>query len=585
MAPIVLYTDIISGPNTGGENNKGIYLSVFGKNFGTSGLGTSTKVFINNVEVDNYRYLGASKGRTDIQQITVQIGAIGNPAAGSPLPIKVSVNGIDSNTDKTFIVNPGNIYFVNNVSGVDTADTTTGGTFAAPFKTVQKSAGANINFAITSAASAGAWGRVRAGDFIVIRGTGTPYTVNQATGANVGFNGYFFRALNKSGCAIGTLCPLGGGTTSGPITLMGYPAEDVFINDPYAATGGAGAISSASSTRIQEGKGHWITIANLRVESGNSNGAVNTQAGGSNWRIVNNELTCADAVNNPAAFAGGIAGNAGAAAMAPGPSQGSFYLGNYVHDVFSGPDAGIGRIQAHPLQHHGIYIDGSGIYDVGYNRIENIRGGNGLQTYTDGTNGTPFVDGVSFHHNVIRNVAKHGINIADQTRNGIKIWNNVVYDIDQAGLRFNTTNLVDAKIYNNTFYNTNRIGSASIGSIQNDWNLGPNAVDIRNNIFVPINGIYSYSGFAGAGTVTNNLWFGGTGTNPASTYSTSSLTVNPLFVSTANFRLSGGSPAIDTGTSAVSALVIDDYDVVSPTTFSRTLRPRGVGYDIGAFEK
>ena len=134
--PVVFYTDIVSGPNIGGENNKGIYLSIFGKNFAASaGMGTTTKVFINNVEIDNYRYLGVSKGRTDIQQITVQIGAVGNPAA-VPLPIKVSVSGVDSNTDKTFTVTPGTIYFVNNVSGVDTTTTNTGGTFAAPFRSI-----------------------------------------------------------------------------------------------------------------------------------------------------------------------------------------------------------------------------------------------------------------------------------------------------------------------------------------------------------------------------------------------------------------------------------------------------------------
>src|SRR5664279_1832881 len=71
--PLVLYTDLASGPNTGGENNRGMYLSVFGTNFGSSaGKGTSTKVFIGGVEVAEYRYLGPSMGRPDIQQITVQ---------------------------------------------------------------------------------------------------------------------------------------------------------------------------------------------------------------------------------------------------------------------------------------------------------------------------------------------------------------------------------------------------------------------------------------------------------------------------------------------------------------------------------
>ena len=85
-APHVSYTDIVSGPNNGGENGKGIYLSIFGTDFGSAGLGSTVKVFINNVEVDNYRYLGASKGRPDIQQITVQVGALGNPTPGTALP-------------------------------------------------------------------------------------------------------------------------------------------------------------------------------------------------------------------------------------------------------------------------------------------------------------------------------------------------------------------------------------------------------------------------------------------------------------------------------------------------------------------
>ena len=40
-APVIFYTDIISGPNTGGENNQGAYLTLFGKGFGAT-RGTAT---------------------------------------------------------------------------------------------------------------------------------------------------------------------------------------------------------------------------------------------------------------------------------------------------------------------------------------------------------------------------------------------------------------------------------------------------------------------------------------------------------------------------------------------------------------
>lgn len=566
-APVVLYTDITSGPNTGGENNKGIYLSIFGKGFGTTGLGTTTRVFINNVEVDNYRFLGASKGRSDIQQITVQVGALGNPAMGVALPIRVSVSGVDSNSDNTFTVNPGNIYFVNNVSGVDTTTTTTGGTFDAPFRTVQRQAGQRISFGIDTASVSGAWGRVHAGDFIVMRGTGTAWT-------GAGYDNYFLRALNKSGCPLGNFCAQGGGASSGPITLMGYPNEDVFINGAYNSSTDTGTISSADTARIALGMGAWINIVNLRIEGGNHDGAINTQAGGNNWRVVNNDISAATAVNNVNAKAGGIAGDAH---IGTGPGQ--FFLGNNIHDVYNGPDNGTSH-----FENHGIYIDGTGIYEVAYNVIQKIRGGNGIQTYANGTNDNFNIDNLNFHHNIIQDVGKHGINIADGSRNNIRIWNNQVYDTDRAGIRFNSTALASTKVYNNTFYNTNRINSGAVGALMNDEVVSATAFDLRNNIFVPITGLYAAGTFSGKGTFTNNLWFGGGGSNPAASFSTASLQVDPLFVSTAarNLRLQSGSPAVDTGTSSVSGVVTDDFDI---STDSRTSRPRGAGYDMGAFER
>ncbi|MHB8816021.1 MAG: putative Ig domain-containing protein, partial [Steroidobacteraceae bacterium] len=104
-APLILYTDVASGPNSGGENNDGAYLSIFGKNFGSTGLGSTVKVYIGGTEVSGYRYLGPSRGRPDIQEISVQVGSLGSPTPGTALPIKVVVNGVASNTDLTFTVN------------------------------------------------------------------------------------------------------------------------------------------------------------------------------------------------------------------------------------------------------------------------------------------------------------------------------------------------------------------------------------------------------------------------------------------------------------------------------------------------
>jgi hypothetical protein len=572
MTPIVLYTDIASGPNTGGENNKGIYLSVFGKNFGATGLGSTVKVYINNVEVDNYRYLGASRARPDIQQITVQVGALGNPTIRTPLPIKVVVGNLTSNVDKTFTVNPGNIYFVNNSFGVDTADTTTGGTFTNPFKTVQKSGGVGTSFAITSAATGGAWGRVRAGDFIVLRG-GTYKEIGFPNSAAA--EGYFLQTLNKSGCAIGTNCSQGGGSSSGPITVMGFPGETAYI-DRTNTRGNAnfgGGISGADSARHLAGFGAWITVVNLKIESGFTDGPINVQKGdtnplGANWRIVNNELTAYSCATSTLCRAGAIAGG----------GTGNFWVGNYGHDIYDQPDASTS------LENHGIYIGGGGSFEIAYNVFEKILGGNGIQVQSFDTT----VTSLSIHHNVIHDIGKHGLNFAAGVRNGVVVWDNIIYDTDYAGVRFADDLLRGLKLYNNTFYNVGRVGnSASGAALTNDTNVAAGMFDIRNNIFWAnskagynsgcCNGLFG----GGSTTATNNLWFGA-GSAPG--FDTAPRTGNPNFVAAGtNFRLNTGSPAIDSGTSAVSTIVLDDFEVAT-TLLPRTSRPRGGAYDIGAYE-
>jgi hypothetical protein len=540
QAPLLVYTDITSGPNYGGENNKGIYLSLFGKNFGKGGLGSAIKVYIGGVEVAEYRSLGTARARKDIQQLTVQIGALGKPKAGVPLPIKLIVNGVESNSDLTFIVNPGRILYVDNVKGNDA--TALAGDILHPFRHVQ-----------TARLNEGAWGEVRAGDFIVMRGTGTPWTDH-------GYQDYFLRARDKAGSAAD------GTAGSGPISIMGYPGEDVFIYQPYQNETGKlfakGGISAINAQEYQ-GLGQWVTVSNLRIEAGGSNGPINVQIQGSHWRIVNNELTAATAVKNADAKAGGIAGN----------GFGQIWLGNHIHDIYCGP------ANAGPLQNHGIYIDGDGDYEIAYNVIENIYGGSGFQTYVNGTNGSNTTGNVNLHHNLIRAIGKHGINIADGSKQGIKIYNNIITDTQFAGLRFNTTQLNRARIYHNTFYNTNLARKEKYGAIMNDWRLPRDAIDFQNNIIVPSSGTYYTGGTVGfedkIGIINRNFWYGGKGSTQLDAYpQTGEL---QFVVDGQDFHLRPESWAVDAGSPTVSRIVTNDYDIT-------TRRPQGLGFDIGAFE-
>jgi len=538
--PLVLYTDIESGPITGGERNQGIYLSIFGKNLGESAgreASASTHVYVNDTEVASYRYFGASRGRAEIKQITVQLGAIPNPKPGLPLPIKVVVGGAPSNTDHTFTVAPGAIFFVDNEKGNDA--TGVAGDIAHPFRYVQ-----------LPDVGRGVFNLLRPGDFVVMRGTATPWQ-------DLGSDSYFIKFLHKGGTPFTQ-----GAKYSGPITITGYPGESASILLPHS-TGAKGAISGVDGQAYPgTNDGKYITISNLEIDTGGDNGAVNLQVHGDFWRVVNNDIAAKTADSK--AKAGGIAGN----------GLGAFFYGNHIHDIGGDP-----KVQ----QNHGIYVDGDGTYDIGFNIIERIQGGNGFQIYANGSNGSSFADDVTFHHNSVSEVSKHGLNIADGSRDRIAIFNNVIYNVSYAGIRFNTTSLRGARIYNNTIFNIDTAGSPLYGALTNDWNLRSDALDVENNIFVPNGERRPYSagsvsiGSAGhVGIFRNNLWHNGSGAILFDSHPQSS---DPQFVRTgADFHLaSAASAAVDTGTSGVSTLVKDDYDAT-------VCRPQGRGYDIGAFE-
>src|SRR6185437_1510559 len=537
-APHVLYTDVASGPNSGGENNEGAYLSIFGKNFGSSGLGSTVKVYIGGTEVNSYRYLGPSRGRSDVQQITVQIGSLGSPSAGTALPIKVVVNGVASNTDQTFTVNPGRMLFVSK-SGNDS--TAVAGDINHPYRHVQNG-------------STGAFDVAKPGDTIVMRGTalGSAALTSDPTSAGSAwtdvYNGYFLRFINKNGTAAT------GASGSGPISLIAYPDEDVYIYESYAS-GATGGISGVDTHQYTGGK--YVTVADLRVEAGGQGGPIDVQTAGLNWRVVNNEVTAVTGSSDSHNLEAGIVGS----------GTNSFWVGNHVHDINS----------ASPQEMHGIYIDGQGSYEVAYNWIQNVTDGTGFQVYVDDGYASTTND-VSFHHNMISNVNKYGINIADGSASGFVFYDNVVSGAGWGCLRFNTDTLSGAKIYNNTFQNC--ATRSGYGVVNNDWNFPANALDMENNIFYANTG-GSYSGGSvgmskSDGTITNNLFFNGSAGDDD--WDSHPVTGDPLFVnlglSPPDLHLLTGSAAIGAGSTRVSSVVTTDYD----------LNPRSsTSIDIGAY--
>jgi Periplasmic copper-binding protein (NosD) len=105
-APAILFTDVEAGPVSGGSNNLGVPIAIFGKGFGTT-RGTS-KVTIGGVEVASYLIWGQNNANNSaLDMIVVQPGAIST--SGS---VVVNVGGKLSNADHRFTPSGGKVYYV-----------------------------------------------------------------------------------------------------------------------------------------------------------------------------------------------------------------------------------------------------------------------------------------------------------------------------------------------------------------------------------------------------------------------------------------------------------------------------------------
>ncbi|NOY62941.1 MAG: hypothetical protein GXP10_07310 [Gammaproteobacteria bacterium] len=525
--PQVLYTDVVSGPNSGGENNNGAYLSIFGINLGDpSGLGSNTKVYIGSREVAEYKYMGSSYGRNDVQQISVQVGAVSSGA------VRVEVGGVSSNSDNTFTVQPGKIWYVS-LNGNDATGEI--GNINKPFRRVQ------------TPDRIGVWHDVSPGDFIVLRG---------GDWKDEGANDRFLRTTGNSGSAPdGTL-------GSGPISIVGYPGENVHIFPQRA-----GGIHNRGNAN----EAHWIVIAGLRISGGdgsNVEGPINLQWGSNDWRVINNELfdwfTLETDATSRSARSGGIAGNGNRVKI----------FGNHIHDIW-----GDGQ------RNHGIYFDNDGDptsvedIEVAYNYIHDIKGGNGIQSYGSLSK---YIRGYRVHHNLVLNVAKHGINASNKTDDAY-FYNNIVCNAGGSEFRINSINPSNFRVFNNVFCEL-RSGSHN-NIIANTWTLTSANLIIANNIVYygqDTNDTYVGSGVSsgwGTARFTNNLYYGlnagapSIDENPIGGGDSN----DPLFVDPSNFdfRLLAGSVAIDASSTNIPNVLNDDYFLNS--------RSQGSA-DVGAYE-
>ncbi len=599
LSPRVFYSDLESGPNSGGENNKGVYVTIYGRNFGVAR--GSSKVTIGGGEADNYPIWSDSG-------ITFQLG--GSARTG---PIVVSTSRGASN-GIPFTVRPGKIHFVS-VNGSDHHD----GSFGSPWKTLTK--------AVTS---------IRSGDTIYAM-DGVSQTAPQV-----------FKAA---------LYPTTGGSPEAYNALVAYPGANVTVGDPSSVEGirlslglsvhggpywvFAGLTLRGNHNAVSMTNIHHVRIVGCDISCPNGDGATGCVS-----------FTAGNGIAEHLWFLGNNVHD-----VSQNLPQGSSKL---YHDVYFTTDsnhvvAAWNHIHdsksCRAIQFHSSPVSNfavSGVKDktpleISVTKPHGLAAGRMVQiSKVDGSaaiNGTflvkkvtsplsftiagldgsdvvaaePYQRGgvvstsgfnqfdISIHDNLIHGNACDGINLAtvDPSRGPVRIYNNVIYHVGagphphdgvanyacifvQGGVNRGPAPQGTVEVFNNTCYDAGSADPATAGL----W-AGPNAnspgftVRLRNNIFYSINGEqYLGAGFVShgqpAGLIgSGNLWYGH-GSGPAApTRLTGNVNADPLFLNPAgfDFHLQPRSPAIDAG----SATPVEaDYDGAP--------RPQGSAYDAGAFE-
>ena len=521
--PVILYTDITSGPNTGGENNNGAIVSIFGKNFGNN-LNDIT-VYVGGGQVVRKVYFGPSLGRSDIQQLAVQLGP--SAATGS---IQVFVNGVGSNTDITFTVRSGNIYYAA-VGGNDNNN----GSYSAPWE--------HLDIAKS---------RLSAGDILYAL-DGVAQTAVDSLGGNV----TAIRIVETRGSAVT-------GTEANPIAVVCYPGGTCYIGN--ADTGPTRGINIYFS---------WWTFSGFHIVSNLSNNGSAfailedpSHYGLEGNRLVNCNLTGAYyTVTSHGCSHSRFLGNT----LNPSLHSMFYYTGsgyqaqhdieiawNYAHD---GPTT-----DGFPIK---IYYAPPTGYDCEACRL---------------------VDDVRVHDNLVVNGTRSSFLIGGKDTMGgaykypflqdVLVYNNIVYG-QVSGYAFafsqtqdeeNVESEANYELYNNTVYLGSGYGSNALSITSCKTAI------IKNNAFIQDSGDYIFhqgsesTDWDNDVVVDHNGYYGGIA---VPSEDANPITGNPFFADAVNhnFRLTTNSPYINSG---IPTGIMRDFDGIS--------RPQGSGYDIGAFE-
>jgi hypothetical protein len=525
--PRIFFTDLISGPNSGGESVSGFsgaYVTIYG-NFLGSSQGSST-VTLNGASC--LRVVSWGTTYLQYQKIVVQLGS---SCASGPFAVTTSAGA--SNTDQTFTVQSGHIYCVSNSGN----DSSSGAFPSSCWATIVK-----------------AKNTIAAGDIAYIE-NGVSQTSQDA----------FTACLSIQN----------NGSSGSPMALVAYPGATVTV-------GGAG--NSLTAIRVPNlglPASHWV-IAGMTFLSGGTSAFSIGGVGSTDWRVIGNYISCPSGNGETGCFNASLASNiyfygnevTNTGVSGASKQYHSVYFTTDTNHVWCAWNAIHNNNTCREIQFHSSPLcspscgsgDTTGFDQYDLHVHDNlIHDGicDGINFATvDPSKGT-----VEAYNNVIYSEGK-GPDPPDGFANYACIYS--------PGYTNNGTSGSGAVLVsNNTLYDCgargglNGGGNGAIGSISTSNGL---SMQLKDNI-VYQNGSEPYleSGATSLAACDHNLWFGG---GSAPSQCSASVTSNPSFVSLgSDFHLQSGSPAINAG---VNTGVSTDKDGLS--------RPQGSAYTLGAYE-
>ena len=494
----LFFTDLTSGPNTGGQNGKGAFVTAYGNGFGAT-KGTST-VTVGGGAADNYPVWTDTK-------VTFQLGA-----AAQTGDIVVNVASKGATNALPFTVRSGNIFFVSSMNGDDTND----GSFASPWATIPKAKNA-----------------IAQGDIAYI-GTSAGDAVSQTT----------VDPSSSYNCALGMSTNDGAnsGTATMPKALVAYPGATATIG---VVTGIEHGILTPAITGTFD---YWV-IAGFTLRGLNE--AIDLETTPAGWRIIGNDISCPNGSGEsgcvtgmPTAlkFFGNVVHDAAANVTT---------ITKYYHGVYWGSshiEMGWNVVRdgktCRGIQFH----DTGGVNEFDLSVHDNVI----HDTVCDGLNFAtvdPSQGTVEAYNNVIYHVGT-GPDPADGASDYACIY--VAGETDMGAAGSGTVQLYDNTLYDCGPWTQSSDAAALINGGGNP-DLAIRSVD---DLVYALSGERYVAGTASLVTGTNDLLFGG-GAVPMGF--TSSVTTDPMLVNAASFdfHLTSTSPAIGAG---VPTSATTDFD-------------------------